>query len=94
MPIEDASVQWPEDLSPYVSVARIVALPQPAWSEARRVAVDDGMAFSPWHSLAAHRPIGSIMRVRKAVYEMAAGFRSEHNAVKVAEPTRLDDLPS
>lgn len=93
MPLEDASVEWPEDLSPYVPVGRIVATPQAAWSPARMEAVDDGMSFSPWHALAAHRPIGSIMRVRKAAYEMAADFRSTHNPVKVTEPTRVDGLP-
>ncbi|MEO6749531.1 MAG: catalase family protein [Casimicrobiaceae bacterium] len=94
MPIEDSSVVWPEQASPYVGVGRITALPQVAWSTARAAAVDDGMSFSPWHSLAAHRPIGSIMRVRKAAYEMASQFRSQHNTVKVQEPRRLDSLPS
>ena len=94
MPIEDASVEWPEAESPYLPVARIVAAPQVTWSDARVKAVDDGMSFSAWHSLAAHRPIGGVMRVRKAAYEMAAAFRSQHNAVKVAEPHRLDSLPS
>lgn len=93
MPIEDASVQWPEDKSPFVTVARLIAKPQVAWSAARAAAVDDGMAFTPWHALAAHRPIGSIMRVRQAVYRMTAGFRSEHNATKVQEPRTLDALP-
>lgn len=93
MPIEDPTVPWPEDASPYVAVGRITAQPQSAWSPARVAAVDDGMSFSPWHALAAHRPIGSIMRVRKAAYEMAARFRSEHNPVKVAEPRHLNALP-
>ncbi|MES2529833.1 MAG: catalase family protein [Pseudomonadota bacterium] len=93
MPIEDASVVWPEDESPYVAVARIDALPQVAWSAARSIAVDDGMSFSPWHGLAAHRPIGSVMRVRKAAYEMAARFRSEHNPTPATEPHDLDGLP-
>lgn len=93
MPIEDASVRWPEDQSPYMTVARLVAGPQAAWSEGRVTAVNDGMSFSPWHTLAAHRPIGSVMRVRKAAYEMAARFRSERNATKVAEPVSLDSLP-
>ncbi|MDB5847901.1 MAG: catalase [Rhodoferax sp.] len=92
MPIEDASVVWPEDTSPYVAVARITVAPQPSWSEARVQAVNDGMAFSPWHGLAAHRPIGSVMRVRKAAYEMAARYRSEHNPVQVSEPKSLDAL--
>lgn len=94
MPIEDASVEWPEDRSPFVTVARLSARPQVAWSAARSAAVDDGMSFSPWHALAAHRPIGSIMRVRKAVYEMAAQFRSNANGVSVDEPTALTSLPA
>lgn len=93
MPIEDASIVWPEDQSPYVTVGRITVGPQTAWSDARSAAVDDGMSFSPWHGLAAHRPIGSVMRVRKQAYEMAARFRSQFNKVSVAEPVRLDSLP-
>src|SRR5450631_1332054 len=93
MPIEDASVTWPEELSPYVAVGRITADPQVAWNEARSSAVDDGMAFSPWHGVAAHRPIGSIMRVRKAAYEMSAKFRAEHNGRQIAEPRNLDNFP-
>ena len=93
MPIEDASVQWPEDISPFVTVARLVAKPQAAWTAARAAAVDDGMAFTPWHALAAHRPIGSIMRVRQAVYRMTAGFRSEHNPTQAKEPRTLEALP-
>ncbi|WP_077001441.1 catalase family protein [Variovorax sp. KK3] len=93
MPIEDASVEWPQELSPYVTVARLVAKPQAAWSDARVAAVNDGMSFSPWHALAAHRPLGSVMRVRKAAYEAAARFRAGRNAKQVEEPTSLDHLP-
>ncbi len=91
MPLEDASIAWPEDQSPYVTVAQLVAPPQTAWSVARSAAVDEGMAFSPWHGLAAHRPLGSIMRVRKAVYDLAAAYRSEHNAIPVQEPRQVPD---
>jgi hypothetical protein len=37
MPVEDPSVEWPGDLSPYVPVARIVAHPQNAYSAESRV---------------------------------------------------------
>lgn len=94
MPIEDASVVWPEDQSPYLAVARITVPPQQAWSEARSAAVDDGLSFSPWHGLAAHQPLGSIMRARKMAYEMAAHFRSEHNQRRVEEPRSLDAIPA
>ncbi len=74
-PIEDASVVWPEDKTPFVPVARLIAGRQEGWSAALSAKIDDGLSFSPWHALAAHRPLGSIMRVRKAAYEMSGGFR-------------------
>jgi hypothetical protein len=94
MPLEDASVTWPEEDSPYLPVARITALPQAGWSEALSRAVDDGMAFSPWHGVLAHRPLGSIMRVRKAAYAMSARFRFERTGAVAAEPCNLDDFPT
>jgi hypothetical protein len=92
MPIEDASVEWPEDLSPYVTVARLRVAAQPAWSEDRARKIDEGMQFNPWHALAAHRPLGSIMRVRKDVYAMSKRFRAERNGVEIAEPRDLDNI--
>lgn len=93
MPIEDSSVPWPVALSPYVAVARLRAGPQPAWSEALSKLVDDGMKFNPWHAVAAHRPIGSIMRLRKAAYAMSARFRMERTGVPMAEPKDLRAFP-
>ena len=79
MPIEDASAEWPEDESPYRAVARVTVPPQPAWSEERARQVDDGLAFSPWHGLAAHRPLGLINRARRHTYEMSADYRARFN---------------
>lgn len=86
MPIENAALRWPEAVSPYATVARLRVAPQPAWSEARVAALDDGMAFSPWHGLSAHRPLGGIMRVRKPAYEMSSQFRRERNRCPLDEP--------
>lgn len=93
MPIEDASIEWPEDKSPYVAVARITVPPQGAWNPARSEAVDNGMLFSPWQGLAAHRPLGAVMRARKSAYQESAKFRTERNERAVAEPLNLDSLP-
>lgn len=93
MPIEDASVVWPEDQSPYVAVARITVPPQAAWNDERAAAIDDGLAFSPWHGIAAHRPIGSVMRARKPVYEKLAKTRAQENGRTIGEPRSADDLP-
>lgn len=92
MPIEDASVQWPEEKSPYIDVARIVVPPQAAWNEARRSAIDDGLSFSPWHGVAAHRPLGSVMRARRLAYTAMAAFRAKNNNVSIQEPRSVDDL--
>lgn len=93
MPIEDGSVQWSEEESPFVTVATLTAGEQNAWSAERIAAVDQGMAFSPWHGLAAHRPLGGLQRVRKASYDMSARFRAQANARPMREPETLDDLP-
>src|SRR5712675_1923535 len=89
MPIENAAVVWSEEVSPYRRIARITVKPQLAWSEARSSAVDDGMLFAPWHGLVAHRPLGGIMRVRKAVYEEAKKFRAERNGRVIQEPHEM-----
>lgn len=86
MPIEDASVEWPEDLSPYVAVARIRIPRQTGWSEERSAAVDDGLSFSPWHGLAAHQPLGGVMRARKAVYPPSVAFRGSVTGCPMHEP--------
>jgi hypothetical protein len=86
MPIENAAMVWPEEMSPFRRVGRIKVEPQLAWSEARSLAVDDGMSFAPWHGLAAHRPLGGIMRARKAADEAAGKFRAEKNGRVIQEP--------
>ena len=89
MPVEDASTVWPEKQSPYRGIGRITVKPQTAWSATRSAAVDDGMSFSPWHGLAAHQPLGSIMRVRKMAYEMGRRFRAENGGRTIQEPKEL-----
>ena len=86
MPVEDASVIWPEDRSPYVAVARITVAPQDSWSSEGRAGIEDGAAFSPWQGLAAHRPLGSIMRARRRAYASSRQFRERYNGFDIAEP--------
>jgi len=89
-PIEDASVAWPEDDNPYVAVAEITVPAQPAWTQERSRAVDDGVSFSPWHGIAEHRPLGAIMRARRPAYEASAGLRGQFNGCPMHEPANAD----
>ncbi|MHA7628800.1 catalase family protein [Corallococcus sp. M7] len=93
MPVEDANVEWSEEESPYQPVARLVFPAQDAYDPALQDAVDEAMSFSPAHSLAAHRPLGGIMRARMAVYEAVGRARREQNGQPVKEPRGAGDLP-
>jgi len=69
-PIEDPTVLWPEAESPFLTVARVVAPkqdPNSADGKALAQTIEAG-AFDPWVALAEHRPLGEIMRARKAAY--------------------------
>jgi hypothetical protein len=93
MPVEDASIEWPQDLSPHQPVAKIILPAQDAYSPARRVYADDRLSFSPWHCTAEHRPLGSIMRVRKRAYEISTRFRHEMNMQPPIEPRDILEFP-
>ncbi|HRK38628.1 MAG TPA: catalase [Burkholderiaceae bacterium] len=66
-PIEDASLDWP---TPYTTVARLTLPQQDLTSEAAQALAAEVEAgvFDPWAALAAHRPLGDVMRARKVVY--------------------------
>jgi hypothetical protein len=93
MPVEDASVEWDEMLSPALTIARITAQPQDAYSDARRLWVDEQLSFTPWHSLAAHRPLGSIMRARFKAYQASSQFRHAAEGRPTVEPRSIEELP-
>lgn len=83
MPVENAATVWPEDLSPFIPVARIHVPAQGTWSDAATPAVEDRLAFTPWHCIEEHRPLGSINRARKVAYDASSGFRAEHNRLEL-----------
>jgi hypothetical protein len=93
MPIEDATVLWPEELSPHQPIATLRIPAQEAFSPARRVFGDDVLSFNPWNGIEEHRPLGAIMRVRKLVYEQSSRFRHEMNVQPRIEPASISEIP-
>ena len=93
MPVEDASVRWPEEASSYLSVARLVLPRQEAYNPARQAYFDDVLAFRPAHSLQAHRPLGSVMRARLKTYAALSAFRHGRNGTPEREPRSIDEVP-
>ncbi|WP_134726256.1 catalase family protein [Paracoccus luteus] len=92
MPVEDASVEWPEEQSPFQPVATLTVPAQQAWSAERSAIVDETIAFRPWRGIEAHRPLGNVMRARRHVYPVAAAHRSALTGCPIHEPQRLPDL--
>lgn len=74
--IENASTLWDERRFPFVKVAKIsIPAPQTDLDSAAHLQHCEDLALTPWHALAAHRPIGSINRLRKPVYKASAEHR-------------------
>ena len=68
MPVEDPTVAWDEARSPWVRVAEIRIPPQ-RFDDEDTMLDCERRAFSPWHTLPEHRPLGGINRVRRRVYQ-------------------------
>jgi hypothetical protein len=77
MPIEDASVTWDEEASPFRAVAQLT-LPRQAIADPEALARCESLAFNPWNHHPAHRPLGGINRVRDAIYRAAGEQRLQH----------------
>ncbi len=71
MPIEDATVKW---RAPFYKVATL-ELPIQEISDQQ----DEELAFSPWHTLPEHRPLGGINRARKHLYDKISQIRHQRN---------------
>jgi hypothetical protein len=93
MPIEDATVKWPERLSPYLPVARL-RLPAQRFDSDEQLAFADVLRYNPWHGLPAHKPLGNSNRARRQMYAELAKLRQAMNQVAHVEPTGAETFPT
>jgi hypothetical protein len=89
MPVNDLTVEWPEQLSPFVTVGR-VHLPRQD-IPAADFDKGDALAFNQWRVTAEHRPLGEIMQVRK-IYTASAKVRRTINGQPDTEPASADEV--
>ena len=89
MPIEDALVDWDENVSPYQKVATVV-IPIQNFNTPEQIELAEQLSFQPWHSLVEHRPLGSLNRARKVAYTVISKFRHEKNKMPRLEPKSTD----
>jgi hypothetical protein len=88
MPVNDATVEWPEHESPFVTVGR-VHIPQQDISA--NFEKGDSLAFNQWRVTEDHRPLGEIMQVRR-IYSASARVRRTLNHQPQAEPASADEV--
>ncbi|MFE1883793.1 catalase family protein [Streptomyces diastatochromogenes] len=91
MPVEDTTVEWPEQLSPFVTVATL-RLPQQDISGPENLEKMDALSFTPWRATAEHAPLGNIMRARKEVYRRSSIARHNLNQQPRTEPRSADEV--
>jgi hypothetical protein len=85
MPVEDPTVEWKESDSAFVKVATIT-VPKQEFDTQQQNDFCEALSFNPWHSLEAHRPIGGLNRIRKAVYLEDSRYRRDKMNYTRAEP--------
>jgi hypothetical protein len=87
-PVEDLTVEWSEQLSPPVTVAKI-RVPQQDISGEENLQLQDATSISAWRVTEKHRPLGSLMRCRKEVYRHSSILRHKLNHQVRREPRNL-----
>jgi hypothetical protein len=86
MPIENASVRWPERLSPMVPVATL-RIPKQRFDSPKQMAFAHNLSYNPWHCIPEHRPLGNQSRARRRMYYELSRLRQSMNATPHVEPT-------
>jgi hypothetical protein len=86
MPIENASVRWPEKLSPFVPAAT-VHIPRQKFDTPAHAELARHLSMNPWHCLPEHRPLGNQSRARLRMYQELSRLRQHMNQTPHVEPT-------
>lgn len=83
-PIEDPTRPWLAEVSPWLTVAKLVIPQQDLDSEEgkRLSTAVEKLSFDPWHAPVEFRPLGALMRARGVAYRESARTRQA-----AAEPT-------
>jgi hypothetical protein len=91
MPVEDVTVRWPENLSQFVTVAKL-RLPKQNISGEDNLQKQDATSITPWRVTEEHHPLGNIMHVRKEVYRQSSLLRHQINNQSRKEPKNVAEV--
>lgn len=91
MPVEATTDRWPEELSPFVTVAKL-RLPQQDIGGEDNFTKMDATSMNPWRVTEPHRPLGNVMRARKEAYRQSSILRHDLNRQPRKEPKNLAEV--
>jgi hypothetical protein len=82
-PVEDAFKLWDEKESPPLRIAQLLIPPTDLEDPAAQADTEycSHLAFTPWHGLTEHRPLGNINRARKFVLKASQSLRQSADAL-------------
>jgi hypothetical protein len=78
MSVEDAITEWDEAAAPFYPVARLTLHQQDFDTPAQNASCENE-SYNPWHALPEHKPLGTIGRIRRVVYEAISRLRHDMN---------------
>ena len=84
-PIEDPMQEWEEKNSPFIKLATI-KIPSQKFDFEERKRLDEGLSFTPWHTLPVHAPLGSVNLARKKIYQEMTKARRGYMQHRIEEP--------
>ena len=89
--IDDATIAWQENETPFFTVGRLTVRHQPINFE-KQFDFCENLQFSPWNGLSVHRPVGALNRLRQVVYPIVAKYRHQKRDLVYQEPTGDESL--
>jgi hypothetical protein len=92
MPLENAGMEWPESLSPFVPVAKI-RIPAQVFTSPEQAKFARELSYNPWHALPEHRPLGNQNRARLLIYSSLSRLRQSMNREPHVEPDGSERFP-
>jgi len=91
MPIENAAVRWPEELSPFIPAATI-HIPRQKFDSEAQLDFARRLRINPWQGLKEHRPLGNQNRARLRMYRHLSALRLEKNQEEHYEPDGSEEF--
>lgn len=90
LPINDLTVEWDQELSPFQTVAKITIFQQEVPKDGN-FEIMENLSFTPFRTIEANSPIGNLQRTRQQAYVTSSTSRHALNHKKKVEPKNLKE---